>query len=90
MAMVEDFAHAPSCALGDLACALSRTHADILAGNACTFANVFGSSSRVEGHQIARTFPDTLGRRSSSFGSALSDIARSTANIAAGTARMSL
>jgi hypothetical protein len=61
MAVVEDFADAATCALGDFACALRGADADVLAGDACAFANVFRGSSGVEGDEIAGAFADALG-----------------------------
>ena len=90
MAVVEDFADAATCALGDFACALSGTDADVLAGDARAFADVFRGSGGVEGNEIAGAFADALGCLSGSLGSALADVACSAANITAGAARLGL
>jgi hypothetical protein len=86
MAMVEDFADAATGALGDLACALGGTDADVLAGDACTFADVFRGSNGMEGDEIAGAFADALGCRSGSLGGALADVAGSAADVTAGAA----
>src|ERR1700761_9806484 len=51
------------------------------AGNTRAFANVPGSVEGVEGDEVARAFADAFGRSSSSFGGALSDVARSAADV---------
>jgi hypothetical protein len=90
MAVVEDFADAATCALGDFTCALRGTDADILAGDACAFADVFRGSGGVKGDEIACAFADTLGCRSGSLGGALADIAGSAADVTAGAAGLGL
>ena len=90
MAVVEDFADAATCALGNFACSLSGTDADVLAGDACAFADVFRGSNGVEGDEIAGAFADALGRRSGSLGGALADVAGSAADVTAGTAGLQL
>jgi hypothetical protein len=90
MAVVEDFADAATGALGDLACALGGADADVLAGDACAFTNVFRGSSGVEGDEIAGTFADALGCRSCSLGGALADVAGSAADVTAGAAGLGL
>jgi hypothetical protein len=90
MAMVEDFANAATCALGDFACALSGTDADVLAGDACAFADVFRGSGGVKGDEIAGAFADALGCGSGSLGSALADVAGSAADVTAGAAGLGL
>jgi hypothetical protein len=90
MTMVEDFADASTCALGDFAGALSGTDADVLAGDACAFADVGCGADRVQGDEIAGAFADALGCRSGSPGGALADVAGSAANITARAAGLGL
>jgi hypothetical protein len=90
MAMVEDFADAATCALGDFACALSGTDAHVLAGEGRAFADVAGGVDGVEGDEISGAFADTLGRGSGSFGGALADVAGSAADVTAGAAGLGL
>src|ERR1700733_9309827 len=90
MAVVEDFADAATCALGDFACALRGTDADVLAGDARAFADVACSVDGVEGDEIAGAFADALGCRSGSLGGALTDVAGSAADVTAGAARLGL
>jgi len=90
MAMVEDFADAATCALGDFARALSGTDADVLAGDGCAFADVAGGVDGVEGDEIDRAFADALGCRSGSLGGALADVAGSAADVTAGAAGLGL
>jgi hypothetical protein len=90
MAMVEDFADAATCSLGDFACALRGTDADVLAGDGCAFADVAGGVDGVEGDKIAGTFADALGCGSGSFGRAFADIASSAADVMARAAGLGL
>jgi hypothetical protein len=90
MAVVEDFADAATCALGDFACALRGTDADVLTGDACAFANIFRGSGRVKGDKIACAFTDTLGCSSGSLGGALADVAGSAADVTSGAAGLGL
>jgi hypothetical protein len=90
MAVVEDFADATTCALGDFACALRGTDADVLAGEARAFANVPGSVEGVEGDEVACAFADAFGRRSGSLGGALADVARSAADVTTGATGLGL
>ena len=83
VAVVEDFADAA-------ACALSGADADVLAGFACAFADVFRGSGGVEGDEIAGAFADALGCFSSSFSSALTDVAGSAADVTAWAAGLRL
>ena len=83
MAVVEDFADAATRALGDLACALCCTDADVLAGDACALANVACGVHGVEGDEIAGALADALGCLSGSLGCALSDVAGSAADVTA-------
>ena len=88
MAVVEDFADAATRTLGDLACALCGTDADVLTGDACAFANVACGLHRVESDEIAGAFANALGCLSGSLGGALADVAGSAADITAGAARL--
>jgi hypothetical protein len=90
MAMVEDFADAAACALGDFACALGSTDAHVLAGDSCALADVAGSIDGVEGDEIACAFADALRRGSGSFGGALAYVAGSAADVTAGAAGLGL
>jgi hypothetical protein len=83
MAMVEDFADAATCSLGDFAGALRSTDADVLARDGRAFADVAGGLGGVEGDKVAGTFADALGCGSGSLGSAFADIARSAADVTA-------
>jgi len=86
MAMVEDLANAATCALSYFACALHRADADVLSGDYCTFADVTGGADGVQGYKITRPFTDALGCSSRSFRGSLANVARSAANVTAGTA----
>jgi len=90
MAVVEDFADAATCALGDFACALTGTDADVLAGDGCAFADVACGLTGVEGDEIAGAFADALGCRSGSLGGALADVAGPPADVTAGAAGFGL
>ena len=83
VAVVEYLADAAACAFGDLACALRRSDADVLASDSRTFADVFRGPDGVKRDEIARAFADTLACSSGSLGGALADIAGSAANITA-------
>jgi hypothetical protein len=90
MAMVEDFADAAACALGDFACALGGTDTDVLSGDACALADVAGGVDGVEGDEIAGAFADALGCLSGSLGGALADVAGTAADVTAGAAGLGL
>jgi hypothetical protein len=90
VAVVEDFADAATCALGDFACAFGGADSYLLAGDACTLADVAGGVERVEGDEIACTFADTLGCGSGSLCGALADVSGSAADVAAGAAGLGL
>ena len=90
MVMVEDFANTPACALGDFACALGGAHANVLAGDGCTLAHIPSGIERVKGDQVDRTFPNTLGRRSSALGCSFADLPGAPADIATGAALLGL
>jgi hypothetical protein len=83
MVMVEYPAHTTARALGNFACSLGRAHAYVLAGDGCTFSNIAGGVQRVQRNQIARTFPHTLGRCSSAFGSPFANVSGTAADVAA-------
>src|ERR1700677_68151 len=86
MAVMEDFADAAACALGDLACALGGTDADVFSAVTCAFADVFRGSGGVEGEKTAGAFADALGCLSGSFGGALADVSGPAAYITSGAA----
>lgn len=88
MAVVEDFADAAPCALGDFAGALSGSDSDVLSGDSCALANVTGGVDGVEGDEIAGTFADAFGCSSGSLAGALTDVAGSAADVTAGAARL--
>src|ERR1700722_2259010 len=90
MAVMEYLADAATCALGDFACPLSGTDADVLARDSCAFADVACGFGRVEGDEIAGAFADALGCFSSSLPSALADVAGSAADVTAGAAGLGL
>jgi hypothetical protein len=90
MAVVEDLADPATCALNDFACALGGTDADVFAGDACAFADVFRGPGGVEGGEIAGAFADAFGCRSCSFSSALADVAGSAADVTARAAGLGL
>jgi hypothetical protein len=90
VAVVEDFADAATCALGDFACALRGTDADVLSGDASTLADVAGGVDGMEGDEIASAFADALGCGSGSLGGALADVSGSAANVTAGAAGLGL
>ena len=90
MAVVEDFADAATCALGDFTCALGGTDADVLAGDACTFADIAGGVDGVESDEIAGAFADALGCLSGSFRGALAYVSGSAADVTAGAAGLGL
>ena len=90
MAVVEDLADAATCTLGDFACALRGTNADVLAGDACAFADVFRGSDGVEGDEIAGAFANALACGTRSLGGTFADVAGSAADVTAGAARLGL
>jgi hypothetical protein len=90
VAVVEDFADAATCSLGDFACSLSRTDACVLSGDACTLADVAGSVDGVKSDEIACAFADARGCGSGSLGGALADVARSAAYVTAGAPGLGL
>jgi hypothetical protein len=90
MAVVEDFADAAACALGDFAGALRGADADVLAGDACAFANVFRGSGGMKGDEVAGAFADAFGCRSGSLAGAFADVAGSAADVTTGAAGLGL
>ena len=90
MAVVEDFADAATCALGDFTGALGGADADVLFGDTCAFADVAGGVEGVEGDEIAGAFADALGCLSGSLGGALADVAGSAADVTARAAGLGL
>jgi len=90
MVMVEYFANSPTCALGDFACTLGGANADVLAGDCSAFADIAGRVEWVKSDKVARTFPNSLGRRSSALGGSFADVSGAPANVATGAALMGL
>lgn len=90
MAVMEDFADAATCALGDFGGALGGTDADVLSCDDCTLAHVSGCVDGMEGDEIAGTFADPFGCGSGSLGGALADVTGSAANITAGASGLGL
>jgi len=90
MVVVEYLANTTACAFGDLACSLDGAHADVLARDRSTLADIPGGVHRVERHQIARTFPDPLGRCSSAFGRPFANVSGTAADVTAGAAFLGL
>jgi len=86
MAMVNDLANPPARAFEDLAGSLGGAHADVLAGHGRALSDIAGGVDGVEGDQIARAFPDSLGGGAGPLGRPFADIARASANLAAGAA----
>jgi hypothetical protein len=83
MMMVEYFANTPTCALGG-------ADADVLAGDGCTLADIASGVERVKGDKVARTFPNTLGRRSSALGGSFADVPGAPTDVATGAALLGL
>jgi hypothetical protein len=90
MAMVEYLANPPTCSLGDHSCPFGGTDADVLASDDCTFSNIARGVERVEGDEIACTFPDSLGCCSSALGGPFASVAYAAANVPAGSALLGL
>jgi hypothetical protein len=90
MVMVEYFANSPTCALGDFACAFGGAHADVLARDSCTFADIASGVDRVKGDKVARTFSNALGRRSRALGGSFADVSGAPADVATGAVLMGL
>jgi hypothetical protein len=90
MVMVEYPANTPASSLGDFACALGGAHADIFAGDGCTLAHIASGVKRVKGHQVASTFPNPLGCRSSALGGSFANVSRALTDVATGAALLVL
>jgi hypothetical protein len=90
MVMVEYFANSPTCALGDFACALGGADTDVLASDGSAFGDIASGVEWVECDKVARTFPDTLGRRSSALGGSFADVSGAPTDVATGAAMLGL
>jgi hypothetical protein len=90
MVMVEQFANSPPCALGDFACALHSADADILTGHGRALADVAGGIERVKRDKVARTLPNSPGRRPSALGGSFADVSGAPADIATGAGLLGL
>jgi hypothetical protein len=90
MAMVKYLANTPTCTFGDLACSLGGANADVLASNGRTLSDIAGGVEGVEGDEIARTFPDSLGCCTGALGGSFADVSCAAANVAAGAALLRL
>jgi hypothetical protein len=90
MVMVKYFANTPTCALGDFACTLGGADADVLTRDACTPADIGSGVEWVKCDKVARTLPNTLGRRSGAFDGSFADVSGAPADVATGTALMGL
>jgi hypothetical protein len=90
MVMVEYFANSPTCALGDFACALGGSDADVFAGDGSAFGDIASGVDWVKCDKVARTFPNTLGRRSSALGGSFADVSGTLTDVATWAALMGL
>ena len=88
--MVEYFANSPTCALGDFASAFGGADADVLAGDGCPLADIASSVEWVKRDEVAGTFPDTFGRRSSALGGSFADGSGTPADVTTWAALMGL
>jgi hypothetical protein len=88
--MVEYFPNTATCALGDFACTLRGADTDVLAGGRSAFADITGGFGRVKCDKVARSFPNTLGCRSSAPGGSFADVPGALTHVAAGAALMRL
>jgi len=88
--MVEDFADTPARALCDFACAPGGAHADILASGGSASADIAGGFGRVQGDQVARTFANAFGCRSSALCGSFADVSGAPAHVATGAGLMGL
>jgi hypothetical protein len=61
MVMVKYLANPATGALGDFACSLGGANADVFAGNGRAPSDIACCVYGVEGDEITRTFPDSLG-----------------------------
>ena len=90
LVVVEYFANSPTCAFGDFACALCGADADVLAGNGSAFPDIASGVEGVKRDKVARTFPNTLGRRSSAFGGSFTDVSGASTDVATWATLMGL
>jgi hypothetical protein len=90
MAMVKYLANTPTCTFGDFSCSLGGANADVLASNGRTLSDIAGGVEGVEGDEIARTFPDSLGCGTGALGGSFADVSCAAADIAAGAALLRL
>ena len=90
MAMVKYLANTPTCTFGDFSCSLGGANADVLASNGRTLSDIAGGVDGVKGDEIARAFPDTLGRCSGALGGTFADVSGTAANVTAGAALLGL
>jgi hypothetical protein len=90
MMVVEYFADSPTCALGDFTGALGGADADVLTGDGCTLAHIACGVEWVKRDKVARTFPNTLGCRSSALGGSFADVSGAPTDVATGAALMGL
>jgi hypothetical protein len=82
--VVERLGNQLSGTFADLAGALDRAHAHILAALSSALADVFGRASRMQRHEVAGPFPDALGSLACALACAFIDIAAAPADITAG------
>jgi hypothetical protein len=90
MVMMEYFANTPACAPGDFACALRCADTDVLASVGSAFGDIAGGVGGVKSDQIARAFPNTLSRRSSTLRGSFADVSGASAHVATGAALMGM
>jgi hypothetical protein len=90
MVMVKYLANPPACALGNFSCSLGCAYAHILAGNGRALSDIACGVYGVEGDEIARAFPDSLGRCAGPLGGSFADVSRAAANVATGAALLGL
>jgi hypothetical protein len=88
MVMVEYFANTTTCSLDDFACALSGADAHVLASDGSAFGDIASGVEWVKCDKVARTFPNTLGRRSSALGGSFADVSSASTDVATGAALM--
>ncbi len=86
MVMVEHFADSPTSAFGDFACALGSADADVLARDGSALGDIARRVDWVKCDKIARTFPNTIGRRSSALGGSFADVSGALTGVATGAA----
>jgi hypothetical protein len=86
MVMVKYLANPPACAFGDFACSLRRANPDVLAGNRSALSDIAGGVEGVEGDEVGRTFPNSLGSGAGALGGPFANVSCTAANVAAGAA----